>query len=183
MLLLETKLPFASTCRSGRRDLIVISYIADEGATVPRPSLTRMLKWAPELASVPTHYRIIRVMAYPLKIREISGNLPSSSGNFRNQQNPGKFSGNFGYGRFKCCFWECYVVFHMFCPSFHNHWKNKPFITSPWVNVCNIYLPMLNWWMASIYPNNGVHFRFMNILILCYRPKINSCHWCVLYVL
>ena len=25
---------------------------------------------------------------------------------------------NFGYGRFKCCFWECYVVFHMLFPQF-----------------------------------------------------------------
>ena len=59
--------------------------------------------------------------------REISGNLPSSSGNLRKQTNLREFSGNFGYGRFKCCFWEMLHSFHMFCPQFPNHyyvWKH-----------------------------------------------------------
>ena len=47
-------------------------------------------------------------MAFPWKIREIAGNLPSSAGNFWKQRNLREFSGN-GYGRFKCCFWECYA--------------------------------------------------------------------------
>ena len=51
--------------------------------------------------------------------------------------------------------------------SRQNHWKDKPFTNSPRVNICNIYLPMVNWWMAGIYPNNGVHFHLMKIL-MCY---------------
>ena len=43
--------------------------------------------------------------------------------------------------------------------SRQNHWKNKPFTNSPKVNMCNIYLPMVNWWMTCIYPKNGVHFH------------------------
>ena len=42
---------------------------------------------------VPTHSGKLREMAFPWKIREISGNLPSSSGNFRNQKNIREFSG------------------------------------------------------------------------------------------
>ena len=109
-----------------------------------------MLKRPPELVRVPTHCRKHREMAFPWKIREISGNLPSSSGNFWKQQNLRQFSGNI-YGRFKCCFGECYVVFHMFFPSVskQNHWKNKAFTNSPIVNTCNVYLPMVNriWWL------------------------------------
>ena len=59
---------------------------------------------------VPTHSRKLREVVFPWKIREISGNLPSFSGNCRNQQNLREFWVNFGYGRFKSCFWECYVV-------------------------------------------------------------------------
>ena len=53
-------------------------------------------------------------MAFPWTIREISGNLPRSSGNFRKQQNLREFSGNFGHSRFKCGFWE---VFSYVLPS------------------------------------------------------------------
>ena len=56
------------------------------------------------------------------------------------------------YGRFKC--------------SRQNHWRNKPFTNSPRVNICNLYLPMVNWWMACIHPNNDVHFHFVKILML-----------------
>ena len=79
------------------------------------------------------------------KTTEISGNLPSSSGIFWKQQNLREFSGN-GYGRFKCCFWECYVLFHVLSSvSRQNLWKNKPFTNSPRVDICNIYPPMVNW--------------------------------------
>ena len=73
-------------------------------------------------------------MASPWKISEISGNLPSSSGNCWKQQNR-EISGNV-YGRFKCCLWECYVVFHMFCPQFPGKttWKIKPFTPGPLIN-------------------------------------------------
>ena len=62
--------------------------------------------WPSNMNRVPTHSGKLREMAFPWKIREISGNLPSSSGNFRKQQNLREISGNFGYGRFKCYFWE-----------------------------------------------------------------------------
>ena len=116
-------------------------------------------------------------MAFPWKIREISGNLPSSPGNFWKQRNLWEFSGN-GYGRFDCCqrhstlkplwccFWECYIVIHMFCPQFPGKTTAK-ISHSPRVDICNIYLPMVNWWMACIYPNNGIHFHFMKIR-MCY---------------
>ena len=67
---------------------------------------------------VPTHSGKLREMAFPWKIREISGNLPSSSGNFRKQQNLREISGKFGYGRFKCCFWEMLKFFISFAFSF-----------------------------------------------------------------
>ena len=50
--------------------------------------------------------------------------------------------------------------------SWQNYWKNKPFTNSPRVYICYIYLPMVNWWMVSIHPNNGVHFHFMKIFML-----------------
>ena len=49
---------------------------------------------------VPMHSGKLREMAFPWKIREISGNLPSSSGNFRNHKNIRELSGNFGFVRF-----------------------------------------------------------------------------------
>ena len=58
------------------------------------------------------------------------------------------------------CFFTCFAF------SFQKHWKNKPFINSPSVNICNIYLPIVKWWMAYIHPNNGVHIPFMKILML-----------------
>ena len=148
-------------------DLTVIPYIAGVGATVPRKSLIQMLWRPPELARVPTHSTKLREMAFPWKSRGISENLPSNSGNFWQWQNLRQFSGN-GYGRFKCCFWQSYVVFFTcFAFSFQtNHWKNKPFINSPRVNICNIYIPMVNWWMACIQLNNGGHFHFMEIRML-----------------
>ena len=57
-----------------------------------------------------------------------------------------------------------------------NDGKDKPFTNSPRFNICNIYLPMVNWSIACIWPNNGVHFLFMKILMLCYEPKIDWCH-------
>ena len=101
-------------------------------------------------------------MAFPWKIREISRNLPGSSGNFCKQQNLREISGN-GSGRFQRCVWECYVVFHMFCPQFSGKTIGK-ISHSPRVDICDIYLPMVNWWMACMHPNNGVHFHFMKIL-------------------
>ena len=72
--------------------------------------------------------------------------------------------------RLRYCFWQCYVVFSHVLPSVsrQNHWKNKPFTNSPRVNICNtyIYMPMVNWWIACIQLNNGVHFHFMKILML-----------------
>ena len=114
MLLFELKLLFAYSwrstwphsntiyCRRGRCDTTDITNInAIAAARVSQGSNT--------------HSRS-REMAFPWKIREISGNLPSSPGNFWKQRNLREFSGN-GYGRFKCCFWEFYVDFHMFCPQ------------------------------------------------------------------
>ena len=109
----------------------------------------------------------LREMALPRKIREISGNLPSSSSNFWKQRNLREFSWN-GHDRFKCCLCECDVVFHMCSPQFPGkNRKNKPLTNSPRVDICNIYLPMVNWWMACLYHNNGVHFHLMKIL-MCY---------------
>ena len=139
MLWFETKLSFASSCRStwphcntvycrwGRHDTTDITNInAIAASKVSQGSHT---------------LRKLREMAFPWKIGEIAGNLPSSSGNFWKQQNLKEFSGN-GNGKFKCWFWECYVVFHMFCPQFpgKTFWKNKPFINSPRVDICNIYI-------------------------------------------
>ena len=119
MLLFETKLPFAYSCRSrwphcntvysqwGRYDTTDITNINAIAA-----------------ARVPTQSRKLREMAFQWKIREISGNLPSSPGNFWKLQNLREFTGN-GYCRFKCCFWECYVVFHMFCPQFSGKTTGK----------------------------------------------------------
>ena len=97
-------------------DLTVIPYIAGVGATVLRKSLIQMLWRPPELARVPTHSTKLREMAFPWKSRGIPENLPSNSGNFWQWQNLRQFSGN-GYGRFKCCFWQSYVVFSYVLPS------------------------------------------------------------------
>ena len=76
---------------------------------------------------VPTYSGKLREMAIPWKIGEISGNLQSSSGNFRKQKNIREFSGNLGFGRFKYCFWEMlhcfiyiYILLHLLCPQSPN---------------------------------------------------------------
>ena len=62
----------------------------------------------------------------------------------------------------------------MFCPQFPSKTTGK--ISHSPIHqglICNIYLPMVNWWMACIYPNNGVHFHFMkNPYVLCYVMDI-----------
>ena len=73
------------------------------------------------------------------------------SGNLWKQQNLREYSGNC-YGRFKCCFWWWYVVFHMFCPQFPDKiptklLDNKPFTNSLRVNICNIYI--YPWWLGK----------------------------------
>ena len=176
MLLFETKLPFPYSCRSTWPHWNT-TYC--QWGRCDTKDITNMNAIAGD--RVPTHSKQLRENGNSMKIREFAGNLPSSPGNLWKLQNLRELSGN-GYGRFKCCFWECCVVFHSFWPtvSRQNHWKSKPFTKSPRVNICNIYLPMVNCWMACIYPNNGVHFHFMKILIwfvmLCYGPKINWCH-------
>ena len=81
------------------------------------------------------------------------GDLPSSSGNFW------KTAKSQGILR------EWVYMADLKC-SRQKHWRNKPFTNSPRVNICNIYLPMVNWWMACIHPNNDVHFHFVKILML-----------------
>ena len=83
-------------------------------------------------------------MAFPWKIREIAGNLPSSPGNFWKQRNLREFSGN-GYGRFKCCFWECYVVFHVLPNSFEAKPTGKMVIHQGLISVTYIY----PWWIGE----------------------------------
>ena len=59
-----------------------------------------------------------------------------------------------------------FFLFVLLSVSWQNDWKKKPFTNSPRVNICCIYLPMVNWWMACILPNNGLHFHFMKIFML-----------------
>ena len=142
MLLFETKLPFVYSCKStwshcntiycrwGRYDTSNITNINAIAA-----------------ARVPTHSRKLREMAFPWKIWEISGNLPCFSGNFWKQRNIKEFSGN-GYGRFKCCFWECYVVFHMFCPQFPGKTTGK--ISHSLIHQRLVYATYIYpWWIIE----------------------------------
>ena len=156
MLLFETKLPFASYCRStwphcntvycqwGRYDTTDITNINAIAAARVSPGK-------------------LREMAFPWKIRELSGNLPNSSWNFLKQQNLRDFSGN---GRLLLLIMLRSFSYVLPSVSRQNHWKNKPFTNSPRADICNIYLPMVNCWMACIHPNDGVHFHFLKILML-----------------
>ena len=117
MLLFEIKLSFTFSCRS----------------TWPRCN-TVYCRW-------------VREMALSWKTREISGNLPSSSGNFWKQQNLREFSGN-GYGRFKCCFWECYIVLHLFCSQFPGKTTGK--ISQSPIHQGFIYVTYIYpWWIGE----------------------------------
>ena len=143
-----------------------------------------MLLRPPELARVPTHSRG-REMAFPWKIREISGNLPSSPGNFLKQRNLREVSGN-GYGRFKYCFWECYVVFHMFCPQFPSKTTGK--ISHSPIHRGLIHVTYIYPWWIGEWPAYTPIMVFIFALwksvcvMLCYGPKIDWCHLRVLYV-
>ena len=112
-------------------------------------------------------------------------NLPSSPGNFWKQRNLREFSGN-GYGRFKCCFWECYVVFHMFCPQFPGKTTGK--ISHAPIHQGFIYVTYIYPWWIGEWPAYTPIMVFIFPLwksvcvMLCYWPKIDWCHWCVLYV-
>ena len=162
MLLFETKLPFASSwrstwprcntvyCRWGRYDTTDITNInAITAARVSQGSHTLKKTQGNGLS------------------KENQGNLREFTKLLREFLKTAKFSGN-GYGRFKCCFWECYVVLHMFCPQFSSKTTGKISHSpnSPRVDICSIYLPMVNCWMACIHPNNGVHFHLRQILML-----------------
>ena len=134
MLLFETKLSFASSCRS----------------TWPRCN-TVYCRWGRYDTTDITNLNAIAAArvnqgSHTLKT-ETQGNglFMENQGNLRgiNQAPQGifensKISGN-GYGWFKCCFWECYIVFHLFCSvSWQNYWKNKPFTNPPRVYICYI---------------------------------------------
>ena len=72
-LLFETKLPFASSCGSTWPHCNTI--YCRWGRYIPRTSLAKMLHiyGDRQLDRVPTHSRKLREMAFPWKIREISG--------------------------------------------------------------------------------------------------------------
>ena len=165
MLFFETKLSFAYTCRStwphccntihcrwGRCDTTNITNINAIAA-----------------ARVPTHCRKLREMAFPWKIREISGNLSSSPGNFWKQRNLWDFSGN-GYDRFKCCFWECYVVFYMLCSLFPGKTTGK--ISHAPIHPRLIYVTYIYPWWIGEWPAYTPIMVFIslyeNLYVLCY---------------
>ena len=56
-------------------------------------------------------------MAFSWKIRKSQGICQAPQGILENTKNLGEFSGNFGYGRFKCCFWEMLHSFSHVSPS------------------------------------------------------------------
>ena len=114
--------------------------------------------------------RKLREMAFPWKIREISGN-------FWKQRNLREFSGN-GYGRFKCCFWECYVVFHIFCPQFPGETTGKISHSTihQWLTYATYIYP---WWIGewpAYTPKMVFTFTLWKSLcvMLCYGQKIKS---------
>ena len=163
MLLFETKLSFASSCRSTWPHCNTVYCRWGRHNTTDTTNINAI---AAARVSQGSHtLRKLREMAFPWKIGEISWNLPSSSENFWKQQNLRDFPEN-GYGRLKCCFWEYYVVFQMFCRQFPGKTTAKISHSPPRVDICNIYLPMGNWWMTCIHLNNGVHFHFMKYLML-----------------
>ena len=164
MVLFETKLPFAYSCRWTWPHC---NTIYCRWGRCDTTDITNINAIAATRVSQGSQHSRGREMSFPWKIREISGNLPSSPWNFWKEGNLREFSGN-GYGRFKCCFWECYVVFHMFCPQFPGKTTGKISHSPIHQGLIYVtYLPIVNWWMACIYPNNGVHFHFMKIR-LCY---------------
>ena len=89
-LLFETKLPFASSCGSTWPHCNTI--YCRWGRYIPRTSLAKMLYiyGDRQLDRVPTHSRKLREMAFPWKIREISGIYHAPQGMFENN----KISGN-----------------------------------------------------------------------------------------
>ena len=89
-LLFETKLPFASSCGSTWPHCNTI--YCRWGRYIPRTSLAKMLHiyGDRQLDRVPTHSRKLREMAFPWKIREISGIYQAPQGMFENN----KISGN-----------------------------------------------------------------------------------------
>ena len=97
----------------------------------------------PMMISLPTHICITRpqwVKGFPHTTLENSGKLPfhgksgksqgicqAPQGILENRKSSGNSQGIFGYGRFRCHFWECYKVFHIICPQFlnlHRVWKH-----------------------------------------------------------
>ena len=162
MLWFETKLSFASSCRSTWPHCNTVYCRWGRHDTTDITNINAIA--APRVSQGSHTLRKLREMAFPWKIGEISGNLPSSSGHFWKQQNLREFSGN-GYGKFKSWFWECYVVFHMFCPQFPGKTTGK--ISHSLIHQGLIYVTyMVNWWMACIQLNNGVCFHLMKILML-----------------
>ena len=81
-------------------------------------------------------------MAFPWKIREIAGNLLSSPwGIFKTAKSQGMAMADLSAASENVT--ELFICFPTV--SRQNHWKDKPFTNSPRFNICNIYLPMVNW--------------------------------------
>ena len=154
MLLFETRLPFASSCRStcphcntvycwrGHYDITDITHINAMAA-----------------ARVSQGYHTLENsgnLAFPWKIREISGNLPSSSRNFLKTAISQEILREW--------LWHIQVLLLIMLCCFALSFQAKSLGKnhSPRVDISNIYLPMVNWWMAWLHKKTVFTFTLWN---------------------
>ena len=163
MLLFETKLQFASSS-IGQRDPIVTPKIADDITNINTIAAARVSQGSHTLQKTQGNG------LYMVNQGNLGG-FTKLLREFWKQQNLRELSGN-GYG----CIWECYVVFHMFCPQFPSKTTGK--VSNSPIHQGLIFATYIYPWGIGDWPayTQIMVFTFTLWKSSCYGPKINWCH-------